>query len=615
MKNLTYILALALASSASLISCSDFLEAENKSAGGDDKSYLTTEAGAQSLRTYCYYLLKNIATNMEINEDGTDLYTTGRSGSPSPFQQYNSLSSANSDVESLYTNCYKIINNCNELLEYGGGLYDSDAKFIRALAYFKLTQQFGSVPYCTTYINSADRNYPRTELKTIYDSMIADLEEVANSSSLSDITYDGTVNKNAAKALLAKVCLAAGWDLETTVSNDENGSYTVNGSTYFSKAAQYASALADATPLTNSFSTKWSQDLDYKNPETFFSVQYLREGWETYGSSSHSLQSQYGSYYGNASQSGCKQCSSKNYPTTKSLYLWDVDDERYEGTFMTTIYRPEVKEDGSVNTDWPSNGYYSYYTTPKTNIYWYYGNANMSKSEFETKLTELKSKWTFSAAEAKAFGDHGAFLMQDPVLKYTFEEDGTYSSPKSYNYDQSRPTEMQFIPPVRKFDDKNSTVSESGDFRPVVILHASEMYLAAAEAYIAMGQNDQAFKYLNALRTRAGLSSINSLAEYIPNYTYSYTFGSLTMLDYLLDERAREMYAERTRWEDLRRTHQLVRYNLEFNPDVTSAEQMKGVDGKYKLLRPIPSNELSNNTGISDSDQNPGYTTANSSAE
>lgn len=606
MKKVSFIIALALSAGVSLTSCSDFLEADNKSAGGDDKSYLTTEEGSKGLRAYCYYLVQNIATSIDINDEGTDLYTISRGGSAGPFQSYNSLSSTNSDVQSLYTNCYKIINNCNELIEYGAGRYDNDAKFLRALAYFKLTQQFGGVPYVTDYINSAERNYPRTDLKTVYDNIIADLEAVA-SSDVTTQTYDGTVSKNAANALLAKVCLAAGWDLETTVTDAEKGTYTVTGTTYFSKAAQVASALADATPLTNSFSKKWSQDLDYSNPETYFSVQYLREGWQTYGASSHKLQSNYGSYWGNAAKSGMKQTSSGDIPTTKSLYLWDVDDERYEGTFMTTIYRPAVADDGTVDTDWPNNGYYSYYKTPSTNIYWYYGNGNMTKEEFEAKLTELKSKFTFTDAEYSNFGDHAALLMQDPVLTYTFNKDGSFKTPTSLNYDQARPDKMQFGAPVRKFDDVNSTVEESGDFRPVVLLHASEMYLAAAEAYIAMGDNAKAFKYINALRKRAGISEINNLSAYEPNYTHSHTFGSITMLDYLLDERARETYAERTRWEDLRRTHQLVRYNLEFNPDVTSVEQMKGIDGNFKLLRPIPSNEMANNTGLTDADQNPGY--------
>jgi len=611
MKKLSYILALALTTGLSLTSCDDFLDTENKSAGGDDMSYLTTDEGKLGLRNRCYQLLQSYVTELDINEEGTDLYTTGRSGSPGPFQAYTSLSADNSDVESLYTNCYKVINNCNELIEIGEGAYDADALFLRALAYYKLTQQFGSVPYSTTYINTPEREWPRTDLKEIYDNVIADLETVA-SSSIADQTYDGTVNKNAAKALLAKVCLAAGWDLETTVTSEESGTYTVTGTTYFAKAAQYASALADATPLTNSFEKKWSQDLDYSNPETYFSVQYLRDGWESYGASYHSLQGQYGSYYGNAASTGCKQSSSDNYPTAKALYLWDVEDERYEGTFMTTIYRPGVVA-GAISTDWPNNGYYSYYKTPTTNINWYYANGNMSQEEFEAKLKELKNKFSYTDEEESAgmIGTLEAYLMQDPVLMYNFNKDGSYKSAyTSFPYDQSRNSRMEFIPPVKKFDDYNSTTDESGDFRPVVVLHASEMYLAAAEAYIAMGQNDKALTYINKLRERAGVAAITSDVDAYKNdvkYSIPYTFGTFTMLDVLLDERARETYAERTRWEDLRRTHQLVRYNLAYNPDVTSASQMQGADGKFKLLRPIPANEFSNNTALTDADQNPGY--------
>jgi hypothetical protein len=34
---------------------------------------------------------------------------------------------------------------------------------------------------------------------------------------------------------------------------------------------------------------------------------------------------------------------------------------------------------------------------------------------------------------------------------------------------------------------------------------------------------------------------------------------------------------------------------------------MKNLAGEYKLLRPIPSAEISSNTGISAEDQNPGF--------
>ena len=81
----------------------------------------------------------------------------------------------------------------------------------------------------------------------------------------------------------------------------------------------------------------------------------------------------------------------------------------------------------------------------------------------------------------------------------------------------------------------------------------------------------------------------------------------MTPLDVVLDERARELYAETTRWMDLRRTRQLVRYNVAFNPNVSSVADMANVDGEIKWLRPIPAAEIETNTGISQADQNPGY--------
>lgn len=591
----------------SMTSCSDFLEADNKSAGGDDKSFLSTDEGAKSLRTYCYSLLKNIDTNIDINEDGTDLYTTGRGGSPSEFQVYNSLSATNGTVQSLYTNCYKLINTSNQLLDpdYAAGKYDNDAKFLRALGYYKLTQQFGAVPYITEYINTAKRDYPRTPLAEIYPAMIKDLEEVANSD-IADITYDGTVNKMAAKALLAKVCLAAGWALGTEVTNYEDGKYNVTSKEYFEKAATIASQVADATPLSNSFDKKWSQALDYNNPETYFAVQYLRDGWSGYGADGHALQGQYGSYYGNAATTGCKQSSSKNYPTAKALYLWDVEDERYDGTFMNVIYQPEVVN-GNPSTDWPNNGYYVAYDASKASnckVAWIYGNANMSEAEFEAKIAALKGQIAIPAGEEKALNVPNAYLMGISTTIYSFNADGSVSGKVSSIYEQDRATKLNYIAPVRKFDDLKSTVEESKSWRPVVILHASEMYLAAAEAYAALGDETNALKYINKLRKRAGLGDLANLAAYKPNYK---VVGQTTLLDLVLDERARETYAERTRWEDLSRTKQLVRYNLAYNPDVTTSAQMKGVDGEYKVLRPIPAGEISTNEGITNDDQNPGY--------
>ena len=121
------------------------------------------------------------------------------------------------------------------------------------------------------------------------------------------------------------------------------------------------------------------------------------------------------------------------------------------------------------------------------------------------------------------------------------------------------------------------------------------------------GQTAQALTKINAVRNRAGLESLSSFSDYENTYATSPSF-QIRDIDLILDERARELYAEGHRWMDLRRTKQLVRYNVEFSPYVTTARAMQDVSGNgYKLYRPIPANEIEMNTAMTSADQNPGY--------
>ena len=137
-------------------------------------------------------------------------------------------------------------------------------------------------------------------------------------------------------------------------------------------------------------------------------------------------------------------------------------------------------------------------------------------------------------------------------------------------------------------------------------LHVSDLYLVAAEAYLMAGQSAQALEKINAVRGRAGLSALASFGAYQPEYSTTGSF-KMTDLDLILDERARELYAEGQRWMDLRRTKQLVRYNVEFSEYISAASDMANNKGEIKWYRPIPANEISANSGISQADQNPGY--------
>jgi len=197
------------------------------------------------------------------------------------------------------------------------------------------------------------------------------------------------------------------------------------------------------------------------------------------------------------------------------------------------------------------------------------------------------------------------------VITYSFDADGNFKK-SIMSVDQFNAATENGVC-VKKFDDPNSAqLGSKNDYRDIVLMHVSDMYLVAAEAYFMAGQTDKALEKVNQVRKRAGLVALGSFDEYLQNninYNMSSAFeSSLTPLDLILDERARELYAEGHRWMDLRRTKQLVRYNVEFNKYVTTATQMMDAAAKnYKLYRPIPTNEISSNTAISMEDQNPGY--------
>ena len=160
---------------------------------------------------------------------------------------------------------------------------------------------------------------------------------------------------------------------------------------------------------------------------------------------------------------------------------------------------------------------------------------------------------------------------------------------------------------VKKFDDAAADFTGgSNNYRDIVLFHVSDMYLIAAEAYLMAGNSSAALEKINAVRGRAGLPALASFSAYKPEYA---TTGSFTLkeIDLVLDERARELYAEGHRWMDLRRTKQLVRYAVQFSEYIADEAAMKGSDGNIKWYRPIPANEISANTGISNADQNPGY--------
>lgn len=73
-------------------------------------------------------------------------------------------------------------------------------------------------------------------------------------------------------------------------------------------------------------------------------------------------------------------------------------------------------------------------------------------------------------------------------------------------------------------------------------------------------------------------------------------------IDFLLEERARELCGEQIRWFDLKRTNKLIEYVRLYNMDAKDNIQ------DYHMLRPIPQSQLDAITNKEEFKQNPGYT-------
>jgi len=202
------------------VSCSkDFLE-ENPRSVLNPVTFYTDEAALNAGINAAYADLRPLYGENEepfrLTILGTDIYTHGKGTQGLPFNIYDpDLNSFSPEVLFLWSNCYKIINVCNtvissteqvEMNEVGKARIVAEAKFIRTLAYYWLTQQFGDVPLRTTPTISVETEATRTPVSDIYSFMIEDL--LFAEANL-DPSYEqwGRIRKGAAQHLLSKIYL------------------------------------------------------------------------------------------------------------------------------------------------------------------------------------------------------------------------------------------------------------------------------------------------------------------------------------------------------------------------------------------------------------------------
>ncbi|MDD2300204.1 MAG: RagB/SusD family nutrient uptake outer membrane protein [Fermentimonas sp.] len=567
--------------------CSDFLDQDNRSNVPSDDFYKTA-AGFESLTNSAYSSLRSIY-NMQplIFSAGTDLYGDGKSQGV-VMNYYKSLLPSESNVLNFYTRCYQGIQLANSVVYYGDvteetgvrSQYVDEARFIRAFYYFQLVQQFGAIPLTKEMYTGAVMNFERTSIKEVYEFIISEFTALAgNESNLKerDDSGVGRANKRAAAFFASKAYLTRaylnGQGYEAFEENIALG-------TDFQSAITYALQAIDGESPSLSIDDAFSIDNE-ENEEIFWSVQFSAVSMENPSSDGSYQQAQFGAYLGGSEYQLNKSIDGNLSPSLNLLQKYSKGDGRLEQTFMLELhgtYAPTFQES--------KNGYFNYYTAPTTTPIWVYYAPHWATNE--------------DIAAWKADDPHG--IKANAIISKTLASGGEAPNTgdgSTATWEARR--HMDFgVPCIKKFDDYTSTANRSStcSTHDVVVARLGEAYLIAAEAYIGAGKLNEASQMINKLRSRPGTIKEGFLS--------SMTVSSSDMdIDFILDERAREMAGEYVRWTDLKRTHKLIEYVTKYNEDGVSDSDMKGADGNYKFLRPIPQDAIDKNqTKV---EQNPGY--------
>jgi hypothetical protein len=538
-----------------------------------------------------------------LNEITTDhaVVGWGDPGLPDLHGMY--WSSSNDFTEAMYYRLAQavsfsnsFIKNASELSGDEVSVFVSEARFLRAYAYYNLLDLYGNVPLTTEITTELPTQSNRTELFNFIESELMDIE----STLLASNEY-GRVDNIAAHALLSRLYLnAEAWtgqdryaDCVTYSQNVINSGYTLNMNDANGNGTAYDELfLAD-------------NDVNGAQNEFIFTLNFDGMQSQTYGGTTFLVHAAIGGSMnpGNFGVNG----GWGGLRTTKNLVnQFTVDIDALNSSLGSQ------SDWGLVGSATP-NGW----NGPDVEMY----QTGPQEFSIYTELVSGELKFRFNEDWGNNFGDNG----NDGTLEsgganiaisagtYFIVMDlgaGTYTiSPFSSDkrgmfYSDGQNLEIESIPPfedgyaVTKWTNIDSNGNQgsdsSGNFvdTDIPLIRLAEIYLNYAEATLRGGGGDTntAVSLINQIRERGFGGSSGTISS-----------GDLT-LDFILDERSRELY-----WEGLRRTD-LIRYNRFTSssylwPFKGNEATGVGVD-EYRNLFPLPANVVAINSNLT---QNEGY--------
>ena len=559
-KNIIKAGLIALVACMAAVSCNEklFLEETPKSFLSPENAYVTVDDYNMAL-SGLYSKVRDNFYNSGTNNCfeffmSTDVAKNARGNNNFMGNMTTWCTPQQANINNVWEREYKLISNANTIIDRvrksnltddQKNAFAAEAKFFRAFGYRTLVYLFGGVPLILNETVSPKFDYVRAGKKEVLEAMKADFQEAASTLPGIEKVDDGRVSNLVAKFYLAETLISLG-DNTSAVSNLTS---VIEDSHVALMTKRFGSHKNDEGDVFWDLFRVRNQNRSSGNTEALWVIQMEAD---VIG--------------GFLTTTGYKPWYLERFAAPVSYSLTDPDGNT---AMLCTNGRSTLNIGGRGvanlnNTDWWLNDLWkSDWDNDMRNSKWnivrdvvydnpsskYYGKSAIDPATYSKKLKTDKWRWYPWPSKITTPGDHPDALYQDP----------TNLSLKS---------------------------TAGATYLDQYMLRLPEVYLLRAEAYLNAGDKAKAAADINVVRSRANAKAVAA--------------GDVT-IDYILDERAREMVYEEFRRITLGRLGKYVERVRKYNS--FNASQM---EDKMELW-PIPYSVIEANKDAV-IEQNPGYT-------
>ncbi|MDR1417211.1 MAG: RagB/SusD family nutrient uptake outer membrane protein [Prevotellaceae bacterium] len=551
MKKIKRFLYMSLALSAMLpmwTGCNDdeFLTENPETFYTVDNAFSTSEQVDQVLVS-CYSHIRVMFCMVEENNtsfvfrggNGTDMFDVASIRRSNAFNNYGTLNTAREEFNTNYSHWYQLIAKANlalyaaELPQIAWASADdkayaaAQARFFRALCYRNLGELYGGVPIVTEIVTSPRYDYERASRLETYQFAIDELEAILND--LPETTSTpGRLVRAAAQHNLAQLYIDKGVTLaEEGGSGDPQAAY--------SQAVTYAGQVIDGgtySLMTERFGSRRTENPDFYYARTtgaqtsdhlYSAAGYTIEGnvyWDLFQEGNQDYQS------GNREAIWCAQVDYAAYKKEDGQ-----SKLQYTRVFGPVFRDPMAVYAGGELEDVGGRGIVQVMPTAYTRdiIYADKWGVDLRNSDAVFRRTFLGNN---PDTESPGFEYYGKAIPWSVLNREGQGQDAVDAA-----VTQVYPVSCKIA--TDKYTGLSDGENRSNLFRDEYLIRLPETILLRAEAKWRSGDNAGAADDINKLRTRAQCGYMAQASD--------------VSLELILDERARELVYEETRWNTLLR--------------------------------------------------------------